>query len=230
MNSLIQTGDTETITLDVRDASGAPFTGASDVRVRVRRDSDGLYLDWDDLTFKGAGWVERDRDCVEADAVLAAGLYEVPGGFPTLSITNLSVDDFYLMIPAKGPAADTAAAVLPTPGELKVGFWADAVGLELVCSATIGSLTPDTLRLTAWLVRTGVPVTSGLVSATIALEDSTGVVVVADGAMTGPTSRGIFRRDAAGVTLADATNYVSIVTITDARGLVTRFQAQPTIG
>lgn len=230
MSDLIQTGDTEPIVLDVRDALGDPFTGASDVLVRIRRDSDGEWFDWDDSTFKAAGWTERDRACAEADSSLAPGLYEVLGGFPSLAATNLAADDTYVVVPVKGPAADTVGAVLPAPDEFKIGWWADAVGLELVCSATIGSATPDTLRLAAWLMRRGLPVTTGLVSATIALEHVDGTVVVASGAMTGPTSRGIFRRDVAGVTLSVAQNYVSVVTVTDARGGVLRYQAQPTIG
>lgn len=226
----IQTGDTEPITLDVRDAAGSPHTGATDIGVRIRRLSDGEYLDWDDSTFKAFGWTELDRTTVEQDAALAPGFYEVAGGFDTQALTNAVLDDTYTVLPVKGAAADTAAAVMPAPAELKVGQWVDAVGLDLVVTATIGSLAADTLRMAAWLMRKGVPVTTGLVSATIAFESATGTVIAPAAAMTGPTARGIFTRDVGAISLANATNYVTVVTITDARGIVTRYQAQPTVG
>ena len=106
----------------------------------------------------------------------------------------------------------------------------DVGGTELVCTATIGASSIDTLRLAAWLERGGSPVTSGLVSASVALEHADGTVVVPDAVMTGPTARGVFRRDVSGVTLVAAQNYLTVVTITDATGAVMRYQAQPTVG
>jgi hypothetical protein len=224
----IQTGDVEAITLDVRGASGLPLVGATEVQVRIRRKSDGLYLDWDDLTFKGSGWTTLDETATEDDSTLAPGLYST--SLDTGAVTNLAADDTLTVLPIKGAAPDTSTAVLPPPGEIKVGQWVDAVGLDLVTTATIGSAVSDTLRLAAWLVRGGAPVSTGLLSATVSMETAAGVSVVAAGAMAGPSALGVFTRDVPGVTLADATNYITVVTITDGLGAVTRYQAQPTVG
>lgn len=226
----IRTGTTEAIRLDVRDVSGAGFTGGTGVLARIQRESDGQFYDWTDQVFRVSGWTLRDVVCTEADATLLPGIYEAPGGFPSGSVTGLSADDTYIVFPAKSAAPDTAAAILPAPDELKIGHTADAVGRECVVSATSGPNIPDTLRLLAWLSRSGVPVTSGLTGATIKLLSDSGGVIVAPTAMLGPTGEGIFRLDVASVTLADAMNYVAIVTITDAVDTVTSYTATPTSG
>lgn len=97
-----------------------------------------------------------------------------------------------------------------------------------VVSVTIGPEPTATLRLMAWLVRSGAVVTSGLVGATIQLRDAAGSVVVASAAMTGPTL-GVFRRDVTAVTLASSANYYAVVSITDASGTVSGYTATPTI-
>lgn len=226
----IQRGRTEPIRLDVRDGVGDPFTGATGVLVRVQRESDGEFLDFSDLTFKAAGWTTRDPATVAADASLLPGIYELTGGFPSGSVTNLVDDDAYIVYPVNSGAGDTFGAVLPPAGEFKIGWASDAVGLTAVVSATIGSAVPDTLELMAWLVRDADVVASGLVGATIEVQDVFGATVVASGAMSGPTSAGVFRRSVASVSLAIATNYVAILTITDANGAYTSYTAVPTLG
>lgn len=230
MSVYVRQTDPETIVLDVRDEAGEPLTGATGVLVRVRRDSDGQYFDWDDATYKASGWTTRDATATELDASSAPGLYGVAGGYPTPTVTNSVPDDRYLVIPCNSGAADTEDAVLPPPAEFRVGFWADAVGLDAVVSATIGPEASDTLRLMAWLERQGRPVSSGLVGATIELRDAGGSVVVPSAAMTGPTAQGVFQRDVPGLGLAATANYLAIVSITDAVGTVSNYTAMPTVG
>jgi len=226
----IQTGRTEEIRLEVRTVAGNPLTGATGVRVRIQRASDGEFLDFDDATFKAAGWVTVDAALTEVNVSLLPGIYEVPGGFDSAAVTNLTIDDTYIVFPSNSGAPDTANAVLPSPGEFKVGWHADAIGLEAYVSATIGSAVPDTLQLMAWLVRNASPVTTGLVGASVSIQDATGTLVVGPGAMTGPTAAGVFRRSVPGTTLAVATNYIAILTITDANGAHTSYTAIPTVG
>lgn len=225
-----QTGRTEEVRLDVRDLSGDPVTGATGVLIRIQRASDGEFFDFDDLTFKGAGWTERDAALVEVDATLLSGIYELTGGFDSATVTNIVADDTYIVFPVKGVAADTANAVMPAPGEFKVGWFSDAIGLAAYVSATIGSAVPDTMELMAWLVRNAQPVTTGLVGASVSIQDATGTLIVGPGGMTGPNAAGVFTRSVPSVTLAIATNYIALLTITDANGAHTSYTAIPTIG
>ena len=117
----IQSGATEPIQVFVLDRAGEPLTGKTDLYIRIRR-GNGDYLDWDDMTFDPAVWVRLDEPLVEVDATLAPGIYEVVGGLDTGAITNPNADDNLVIIPVQDPGDD---AVLPLPGELKVGQWVD---------------------------------------------------------------------------------------------------------
>lgn len=226
----IQTGRTEEIRLDVRDLVGTPLTGATGVLIRVQRASDGQFFDFDDSTFKGSGWTEKDTALAEVDSTDLPGIYGLTGGFDSSAITNLTADDTYIVFPVKGAAPDTASAQLPAPDEFKIGWFADAVGLDAHVSATIGSVVPSTLELMAWLVRNARPVTTGLVGASVSIQDAAGTIIVASGAMTGPNAAGVFTRSVPSVTLLSATNYIALLTITDANGAHTSYTAIPTIG
>lgn len=225
----IQTGTTEVIRLDVRDGTNAGLTGATGVLVRLQRASDDEFYDWTAQDFKAAGWTLRDVVCTEVDATLLPGIYEVPGGFPTGSVTGLSPDDTYLVYPVNSGAPDTVGAILPPPAELKVGHVADAVGRECVVSATADVTVPGTMRFLSWLRRGNVPVI-GPTGALLELRDAAGSAVITSTAMSGPDARGIFTLNVPGVVLTDASNYTAHVTITDAIGSVTSYTATPTAG
>lgn len=121
----IATSDIEPIEAFVT-ADGAPLTGLlpGDLVVRIRRQSDGAYFDWDSaaLDFKTSAWTTRDKNLIEQDATLNPGVYEVVGGFDTSTIVGISADDRYTVIILQVAGAP---AVLPPPGELKVGQWVD---------------------------------------------------------------------------------------------------------
>jgi len=116
----VQSTVTEPIQAIVRDATGALLTGLSDLYVRLRRESDGFYLDWADDTFKAAGWTTLDKSLTELDAVRSPGLYGVTGGLNLAAITNAVPNDNYLVSPLQTPGTN---AVLPEPGELKIDQW-----------------------------------------------------------------------------------------------------------
>ncbi len=225
-----QTGRTEEIRLDVRDLAGDPVTGATGVLIRIQRASDGEFFDFDDSTFKSAAWTERDSALTQVDSTLLPGIYELSGGFDSATVTNISKDDTYIVFPVKGAAPDTDDAVMPAPGEFKVGWHTDGIGLAAHVSATIGSAVPDTMELMAWLVRNSSPVTTGLVGASVSIQDAIGTLVVPPGAMTGPNAAGVFTRSVPSVTLAISTNYIALLTITDANGAHTSYTAIPTLG
>lgn len=114
MIETVQQGEVVEFGLYALGLDGNPATGRTDLVVRVRR-GDGLWLDFGDQTFKAAGWTTRDASLVEADAALAPGVYTLPGGIDT---SDAAAADALVVYPLQALAAD---AVLPAPGEIKVG-------------------------------------------------------------------------------------------------------------
>lgn len=58
----------------IYDNANDPLAGgAADTSLQIRRGADGYLLDWDDLVFKAAGWVEPETQLVED--VVVFGLY-----------------------------------------------------------------------------------------------------------------------------------------------------------
>ena len=91
------------------NATGAALTGLVDVTVRIRRDTDGFWLDWADSTFKAAGWTTLDGAMTEVDATRAAGVYRRT--FPTAGYPD---DSYYLRMssPSASNSPQEAAAVV----------------------------------------------------------------------------------------------------------------------
>jgi len=122
----VLTGATEPIQVYAVNAVGNPLTGLTDLYVRVRRFSDGFYLDWNDMTFKSSGWTTLNKLLTELDATNAPGLYSVTGGLNTGSITNPATDDTYTVISLQTPGV---TARLPSPAEIKMGRWVDQMNV-----------------------------------------------------------------------------------------------------
>lgn len=59
------------------DANGNAITGTALLRCKIKRDSDDLFYDWADGTFKGAGWGTLEGTMTEINAVLIPGEYEI---------------------------------------------------------------------------------------------------------------------------------------------------------
>ncbi len=120
----VQTGDTERITVVVLQKNGNPATGRTTIRLRILRLSDNQLFDFNDSTFKASGHTTLDATMAEVDATNAAGVYDLVGGFDTSAITNANANDTYILIPNQTSGND----VLPWPGQMNVGFWADDIG------------------------------------------------------------------------------------------------------
>jgi hypothetical protein len=70
----------------------ADITGiAASTALKIRR-ADGYLLDWDDLTFKDAGWTTLSAVMIEADAVNLPGIYS-----KTINVASWD-DGFYQAI------------------------------------------------------------------------------------------------------------------------------------
>lgn len=222
----IQTGDSEPIQIFVVDEDADALTGLTDLFVRLRRDSDGEYFDWDDSTFKAAGWTERDKLLVEVDSSLAPGLYEVSGGFDSSSITNITADDTYQVIPLQTPGTD---ARLPGPGEIKIGQWVDGLGPYEEAQANVAySDTSSIMTVAAWMDRNGRTVTTPT-SCTITLRDDVNAVVFTTSSSS-PFVQGYFIFTVASVSLTDDRVYNLEVSVTDASTTVVTVHSVTTVG
>lgn len=151
----IATSKIEPIRVYVVDGNSAPLTGLTDLYVRIERESDGFFYDWNDWTFKSGGWTTLNKLLSEIDATNLAGLYEVTGGFDTDIITNPTSNERYTVYPLQTPGT---TARLPSPVSFDQGFWVDEVGeivadtaaMEPLVSANVDATissraTPDTV-------------------------------------------------------------------------------------
>lgn len=123
MGTRVRSGDTEQVVFLVVQKNGSPATGRTTIRTRIYRKSDNQFFDFGDLTFKAAGHSILEAIMTEVNSVNAPGHYELPGGFNTGTITNAVANDTYITVPYQVSGND----VLPDPGEMVVGFWADAL-------------------------------------------------------------------------------------------------------
>lgn len=122
--SVVKTGKIEPIRVYAVDGNSAPLTGLTDLYVRIERNSDGYFYDWNDTTFKAAGWTTLNKLLTEIDATNLAGLYEVVGGFDLDVITNPTADERYTVYPLQTPGT---TARLPSPVSFDEGFWVDQI-------------------------------------------------------------------------------------------------------
>lgn len=119
----IQTGATERIEALILDGSLVPLTGKTDILVSIRRVSDGFFYDFNDDTFKAAGWTTRQQAMTEIDATNAPGEYRYD--FDTSAVTNSATDDTYEVRVDQSPGTD--AKNVPQVGEIKVGQLVDEI-------------------------------------------------------------------------------------------------------
>jgi len=136
----ITTGATEPISIYAVNAAGNPLTGLTDLYVRIRRVSDGFFLDWTGMTFKSTGWTTLNKTLTEASATNAPGVYEVTGGLNTGAITNVTANDDYQVVPLQTPGT---TARLPGPGVISVGKWVDHLDANVSTRATQAQILSD---------------------------------------------------------------------------------------
>ena len=58
------------------DADGVAIAGSSDLKVKIKRDADDFFFDFDDTTFKADTFTTLAATMAEIDATNAAGEYE----------------------------------------------------------------------------------------------------------------------------------------------------------
>lgn len=122
MSVQVRAGDTEPIEAMIRDGSGRPLTGKTDVVVSIRRKSDGLTLDWSDLGWRAFASCTTPRlSMAEVDATNYPGQYDA-------TFTTPDAEEIYQVTVDQYPRTD--AANVPQPGEIRVGAWADTIELS----------------------------------------------------------------------------------------------------
>ena len=129
MSVRVQTGAIEPIEVMALDLFGVQLTGATDLKLKVRRQSDGFLFDWSDDTFKAFPTTDS-YPLTEIDATACPGEYMLTktghvGGFNTTTITNPSSDDTYAITVFQSPG--TSASNMPQIGEVKVGQYVDDI-------------------------------------------------------------------------------------------------------
>lgn len=124
----ITAGTTEPLEAYARAAAGGALTGSSNLRVQIRRVSDGHFLDFNDSTFKNTGWTTRQATLSEIDATNSPGEYRLTGGVSTTgwsagsyAVTFLEVSTSLV---ANGPqfATGEIRIVAATPASLSVNL------------------------------------------------------------------------------------------------------------
>lgn len=121
----IQHGNIEPIIVFAIGADGDPLPGKTDIKVKIRRQSDGKYFDWSDNTFKvGASVSQMLQALEEVQATYSPGEYRLNtvvhvNGFNTSLVTNPISDDTYFVVADQDGGSD--AVNLPQTGEIKVG-------------------------------------------------------------------------------------------------------------
>jgi hypothetical protein len=121
----IQHGVTEPIIVSIIDVNKAPITGLTDIKIQIRRQSDGFYFDWSDNTFKvAASVVNLWQALMEVSAVFSPGMYKLntithSEGWHTALITNPLNREIYFISAIQ--VGGTDAANVPQNGELRVG-------------------------------------------------------------------------------------------------------------
>jgi hypothetical protein len=130
----IQSGEIEPIVVMVVDSNGDLLSGKTNIKIRIRRLSDGYYLDWSDNTFKtGATVVTMLQAMEEISATYSPGEYKLNTathveGFDHNSITNDAANDTYYFTAVQDGGTDVSN--VPQFGSIKVGGFVDNIQLD----------------------------------------------------------------------------------------------------
>lgn len=128
--NIVEKGTIEPINIMAFNFSSLPLINKTDIKVQIRRVSDGYYLDWDDFNFKtGASVVQLLNPLSEVSSLYSPGEYQ--GFFNTGSIVNSVDNDVYEIMVRQDGSFD--ASNLPQTGEIKVGHWVD----QLISADTV---------------------------------------------------------------------------------------------
>lgn len=211
----IPTGATEPITATVLDTNGDPLVGKTDIKVKVRRQSDDQWLDWSDMTFKAGGSVAQLLQALgEVSQTFAPGDYELD--FDTSAIANPVADDIYHFTVMQDVGTD--ADNLPLNGDLEVGTWRDLLLQQsvVVLQSFSYNRSTDVLEGNVWVEQGGVLlVTPTVVSVTFYDNDGNALFTMTTA---GPDANGFFKATKSAPGFIAGESVYSIATVTDPAG------------
>lgn len=146
----IQTGATEPIEVLIVNALREPIVDLTNVKVKVRRISDGLLFDWTDNSFKASPG-QLLQALVQINKVSFPGEYRLDSsphvkGFNTSAITNPNVDDTYRVTVVQDGSPQNAANV-PQIGEIKEGDFIDWIDQAISDNATPAEVKAELVAL-----------------------------------------------------------------------------------
>lgn len=151
--SEITAGTVESIHVYARAAAGGALTGSTNLRVQIRRASDGHFLDFNDGTFKGSGWTTLQGTLTEVDSTNEPGWYRYSTGIDT---TGWSAGSYYVTAVeitttavANGPQFATGEIVIvtATASALSARIPAALVGGRM--DASVGAVASGAITATA---------------------------------------------------------------------------------
>lgn len=149
----ITAGTVEPLEAYARAAAGGALTGSANLRVQIRRLSDGYFLDFNDSTFKNAGWTTRQATISEISSTNAPGEYRLTSGVDTTgwsagsyAVTFLEVSTSLV---ANGPqfATGEIRIVTATPSALSARIPAALVSGRM--DASVGAIADGTITAAA---------------------------------------------------------------------------------
>ena len=132
----IASGEKEPIVATIVDSTGEPLPSLTDIKIQVRRNSDGYYLDWSDNLFKTSP-TTMYQALTEISATNNKGQYKLNtathvNGFDTATLTSpLPNEIYYFTLIQDG---GITAANVPQMGELRVGGDLDIIINNLIQS------------------------------------------------------------------------------------------------
>jgi hypothetical protein len=112
------------------DSLRTRLTGLSNLKLKIRRISDGFYFDWSDDNFK-ASPTQLLETLTAVDATNSPGEYKLDNashtdGFDTGAIVNPTANDIYRVAVIQDGLPQNAVN-FPQIGEIKVGGWLDYI-------------------------------------------------------------------------------------------------------
>ena len=140
----------EEVILPLFNDTGVAITGgAASTGLKIRRGSDGYLFDWNDTTFKNAGWTTLSAVFTEIDATNVAGYYKKSG----IAISGWN-DGWYQVIATYSgtPTRNAAEDWLVKGGKIVEQRTADNLDAQVSLSAletTVQSILTDTAEIGA---------------------------------------------------------------------------------
>ena len=125
----IQSGAKEPIVVMVVDDNSDLIIGLTDIKLKVRRNSDGFYLDWLDNTFKPVV-TQLLQSLEEVSPAFSPGEYRLNtvdhvDGFDTSTFVGALPEEVYFFTAIQDGGLN--ASNVPQIGEIKVGGYVDNV-------------------------------------------------------------------------------------------------------